>query len=156
MAAVEVILLKNIDSLGEMGRIVRVKPGFARNFLIPRELAAFATKRLVKQFEHSKRVVEAKVSKTRAIAEGLAKKINNTKVQFERKVGEHGKLFGSVTSGDIVEALAAKSVVVDKKQMILPTPIKAAGKVKVPVRLFRDVQAEVLVEIKGITAEEEA
>lgn len=149
MAMVEVILLKNVDSLGEMGKVVQVRSGYARNYLIPNRIAAVATTKLVKQFEHSKRVIQAKIAKTRDVADGIARHLNHTKLVFNRKVGQGEKLFGSVTSGDIADELAKKNIEVDRKQIVLDTPIKEPGKHKVAVRIFQDIKGEVLVEVLG-------
>lgn len=146
----EVILLKNVDSVGEIGAVVRVSMGFARNYLIPNRMAMPSSPKLVKQFEHRKRVVAAKIKQTRDHAEALAAKINKTKVEFVRKSGDQGKLFGSVTASDISEALKNKGIDIDRKQVLLTNgPLKEAGNHKVDVRLFQDIKGKVLVEVKG-------
>jgi large subunit ribosomal protein L9 len=154
MGMVQVILLKNVDSLGEMGKVVQVASGYARNYLIPNHIAAIATTKLVKQFEHSKRVVEAKISKTRKVAEGLARQINHTKLTLIHRAGPEGKLFGSVTPAEIVEALGKKNIEIDRKQVLMPSPIKEVGKHKVDIRLFQDIKGQVLVEVMGESVEE--
>jgi large subunit ribosomal protein L9 len=150
MSMVEVILLKSVNTLGDMGAVVRVSAGFARNYLIPNHMAMPSSPKLVKQFEHRKRLVSAKIKQTRDHAETLASKINKTKVEFIRRIGEKGKLFGSVTAGDIAEALKSKRIDIDRKQVLLADgPLKETGNHKVEVRCFQDIKASVLVEVKG-------
>jgi len=152
---VEVILLKSTGSLGDMGQVVRVSSGYARNYLIPNKIALPSTTKLVKQFEHRKRLVQAKILKTRGQAETLASKINKIKIQFTRKTGDQGKLFGSVTSSDIAEALLTKQIEIDRKQVLLSDgPLKEIGNHKVDIRLFQDIKGKVLVEVRGDSTSE--
>jgi large subunit ribosomal protein L9 len=130
-----------------MGDLVAVKDGYARNYLLPREMAAPATERNVRALEHQKRLIEAKRKKERAAAEELVKRLTSIPLTFPMQAGEDDKLFGSVTSKDIAEALAAKDFVVDKRKIVLDKPIKALGTFTVPVKLSSEVTGEVAVSV---------
>lgn len=142
---IQVILKEDVPNLGKSGELVNVKPGYGRNYLIPKGLAIMATKRNVARLEHERKVIELRAAKLRKDAEAVAARLANATVQIERAVGEGDKLFGSVTSRDIEEALAAQGHKVDRKQIQLADPIKALGQYTVPVRLSRDVSAEIKV-----------
>lgn len=141
----EVILRQAIDNLGHTGDVVTVSGGFARNFLLPRGLAYEATQGNKKRLEAERVRLEAAESERRETAEGLAKRLEEVSITFSARVGEEGKLFGSVTSGDIVEQLAAQGFEVEKRQIDLHEPIKALGVYRVPVRLHADVKPEIKV-----------
>jgi large subunit ribosomal protein L9 len=130
-----------------MGDLVTVKDGFARNYLLPRDMAAPATERNVRALEHQKRLIEAKRKKERAAAEELAKRLTSIPLTFPMQAGEDDKLFGSVTSKDIAEALAAKDFVVDKRKVVLDKPIKALGTFTVPIKLSSEISGEVTVSV---------
>ena len=147
MAAIQVILQENIENLGKVGDIVKVKPGYARNFLIPRGMAAQADARNVSRLEHQKRSAEARKGKIKAEAEKLAKSFESAKIVLPRQVGEEDKLFGSVTSMDIEEALRAQGVKVDRKQISLPEPIKTLGLHEITIKVHPEVVAKVRVNV---------
>ena len=140
----EIILLEDIPKLGHIGDVVRVKDGYARNYLLPHKKGMAASTHNVKALEHLKRVASKKVDKARGGAEGIKAAIEKLELTFIQKAGEMGKLFGSVTNIMIAEQLAAHDVVVDRHH-VLTEPIKAAGSFKVPVKLHRDVTATVRV-----------
>ncbi|HEY7724575.1 MAG TPA: 50S ribosomal protein L9, partial [Anaeromyxobacteraceae bacterium] len=120
----KVILREDVDNLGKGGELVEVRPGYGRNFLIPRGLAVLANAKNVKELEHQKKVAEAKAAKLKSSAEALAKRLAETPVALKRKAGEQDKLFGSVTALDVVEALAARGLQIDRRSIDLPEPIK--------------------------------
>ncbi len=145
MEKIQVILKEDVSNLGKSGEVVAVKPGYGRNYLIPQGLATLATKKNVQALEHEKRVIEARNVKLRKDAEATASKVNGATVQIERQVGEEGKLFGSVTTRDIEEALAAQGMPVDKKKIALAEPLKALGQYTVDIKVARDVTAQIKV-----------
>jgi large subunit ribosomal protein L9 len=140
-----IILLENVPNLGSIGDLVKVKPGYARNFLLPRKLGVVATPENVKQFEHQKRVVAQRMDKLRKEAEALKAKLEALSVELHRQVGEEDKLFGSVTARDIADALTDLGVDVDRKDIVLDQPIKTQGVFQVSVKLYQDVVATVKV-----------
>ncbi|MEO5826114.1 MAG: 50S ribosomal protein L9 [Gemmatimonadales bacterium] len=144
---IELILRDNVSSLGKAGDLVRVKPGYARNFLLPRGLAFEATEGNKKRIMAESRARDAAAASDRVEAEALAAKIAATSLEFTAKSGEDGKLFGSITAGDIAEQLEAKGITVDKRRIELEHPLKLLGFHSVPVRLHHDVQGEVKVNI---------
>ena len=139
---VRVVLAEDMPSLGKSGQLVRVRPGFARNYLLPRGLAVAATEGNVAQIEHAKRVAESRATKTRTEAEVLATKLGSVKLTIQRPVGEEGKLYGSVTSRDIEEALAKQGFSVDRRR-IETDAIRALGTYPVSIRLASSVSATV-------------
>lgn len=143
----KVILREDVDHVGKMGDLVTVKDGYARNFLLPRDMAAPATERNVRALEHQKRLIEAKRKKERVAAEELVKRLASIPLTFPMQAGEDDKLFGSVTSKDIAEALAAKDFVVDKRKIVLDKPIKALGTFAVSIKLSSEVVGEVSVSV---------
>ena len=140
-----VILTSEVKNLGDPGDIVNVSPGYGRNFLIPRGLAIPATAGSVSQAEHTQKVAEAIRRKQLSGASALAEKLENVAISIRRETGDDEKLFGSVTNRDIVEALAAEGIEVERRQVHLEEPIKSIGLFNVPVRLHRDVTASVRV-----------
>ena len=144
---VQVVLRDDIDNLGRCGEVVRVKPGYARNYLIPRGLASAATRGNVAQIEHEKKSALAYAAKLRTEAQAHAGALSSVSVDIKAQAGENQKLFGSVGARDIAEALAAKGVTVDKKKILLAEPIKALGEYAVPVKLGYEVQATVKVRV---------
>lgn len=146
-ANIQVILRHDVDKLGKSGDLVRVRPGFARNFLLPRELAVPATSAAVHRIEHEKAVSLARADKARKEAEGHASKLRAIALTIAQKAGEDGKLFGSVTTKDIEAALRAHGVTVDRKKIQLAEPIKNLGSYEVPVRLASEVVAAVKLEV---------
>lgn len=153
----KVILREDVDKLGRMGDLVNVADGYARNFLLPRNMAALATTKNIKSLEHEKRVIADRVKKEKMAAEEEAKKISAVSVSIPVQVGEEGKLFGSVTSKDIADAIAAQGFEIDKRRIQLEKPIKEIGTFMVPVKVHHDVIAQVKVEvIKSEAVETEA
>ena len=148
----KVILREDVYNLGKSGELVNVKDGYARNFLLPRNLAMLASSANVRQLEHEKQVIELRQQKLKGAAQEQGKKLEGVKVTIKRKVGEQDKLFGSVTALDIAEALAAAGHKVDRRHIHLPEPIKAVGQFPVEVRLHRDVTAKLNVNVEGEAA----
>ncbi|MEN0068568.1 MAG: 50S ribosomal protein L9 [Myxococcota bacterium] len=140
-----VILKQEVAQLGDAGDIVNVKPGYGRNYLIPRGLAVPASEGSVRQLEHQQRVAEAIRRKNLSGARGLAERLEATAVSIRRETGEDEKLFGSVTNRDIAQALADEGLEVDRRTIQLDEPIKNIGLFTVPIRLHRDVTANVRV-----------
>ena len=147
MAHTNVLLREDVDDLGARGEIVRVKAGYARNYLLPRKLAVQATASNVKQIEQERAALLKKEAKERASAEGQADQLRKLTLSFERKVGEHGILYGSVTSMDIAEALKERGYEVDRRRITLREAIKETGEFNVPVRLHREVTVEIPVTV---------
>lgn len=143
---IHVVLTEDMPNLGKSGELVKVRPGFARNYLIPRGLAVGATAGNVARIEHQKKVAEAKAAKLSKEANELAQKLSNLKVSIGRQVGEGDKLYGSVTSRDIEEALAAQGFVVDRRR-ISTEPLKSLGVHPVTVRLGPQITATIQVEV---------
>ena len=141
-----VVLTEDLPNLGNTGELVNVRPGYARNFLIPRGLAAVATRDNVKKIEHEKRIAEARAAKARAAAEELAKQVDGTRVTIEVKVGEENKLYGSVTSRDVEEALEKKGQKVDRRKIVMD-PIKAIGDYRFSIKLAQTASAEIVVSV---------
>jgi large subunit ribosomal protein L9 len=139
--AMQIILTQDIANLGAAGELVSVRPGYGRNYLVPRGMAVTATAANVHKLEHDKRVIAKKVAKERAGAESLAEKINLMTLQFDRQVGEEDKLFGSVTSRDIAEMLKKTGIEIDHRWVVMDQPIKALGKYEVQVKLGSGVTA---------------
>lgn len=145
---INVILQQDVKNLGKTGEVVRVRPGFARNYLLPNQLAAAATTNNVNRLEHEKRQAGARNAKARAAMQEIATKIASTPITLTRKAGEEGKLFGSVTTKEIEAALADKGVQVDRRKIQLPEPIKTTGTFELPVKLGYDVTATIKVEVQ--------
>ncbi len=148
----QVILMKEMENLGEVGDVVDVKPGYARNYLVPRGFAIRATKsnlaRIEEEREHLVAAAEREIEKATA----LASEIEGQSLNFPVRAGEEGRLFGSVSSSDIADALAEKGIEVDRRTVQLAEPIKQLGTYKVPIRLSAEVQPEVTV---WVVAEED-
>lgn len=143
----EVILKEDVPNLGQMGEVVRVRDGFARNYLLPRGLVLTANKKNLKAVEHQKRVIGDKRERLAKQAQTLAEKLMSLSLIISAKAGEEGKLFGSVTSMDIEKALKEKGFDVERRKIHLETPIKNLGDFEVPVRLAADVTASVKVSV---------
>jgi len=137
----KVILKENVDKLGKAGSIVKVKPGFARNYLIPRSFAIPATANNIKTFDHHKRLLEAKHAKRRKNAEALHAKLEKVSISISKKVGEQDKLYGSVTIGDIQKSFQTEGFKIDKTDILLEDPIKSLGVYTVKVRIYEDLVA---------------
>jgi large subunit ribosomal protein L9 len=145
--SIEVILREHVEHLGDRGEIVKVASGYARNFLLPRKLALVVTPENKKQIERERAVAEAKEAGQRSDAQALAAKLTGVDIVIPRRVGENNTLFGSVTSVDIADALAALQFTVDRRKIQLGEALRTVGEHKVPVKLFRDVVAELTVKI---------
>jgi large subunit ribosomal protein L9 len=143
----EVILREHVEKLGRRGDVVTVADGYARNYLIPRKLAMPATEANRRLLERQRRALEAREAQERASAEALAARLAETRCVIPRRVGETDTLYGSVTATDIAEALAAQGFAIEKRRILLAEPIKTLGEVRVPVKLHRDVVAEVQVAV---------
>lgn len=148
----KVILLESVDSLGTVGDVVKVRPGYARNFLLPNKKAAAANERNLKMANHQKMVLEHKVKLVRKAAEEVKKVIEGKGISIRRKAGESGKLFGSVTTNDVAEALRANGVAVNRKFLKLDEAIKKTGKYKVSVTLDGGLEAHVNLEVTAEVA----
>jgi large subunit ribosomal protein L9 len=139
MAAMEVILLERIETLGQMGEVVKVKPGYARNFLLPQKKALRATKDNLAYFEKQRVQLEAQNLKRRQDAEGVSKKLEGLQVVILRQAGETGQLYGSVATRDIAEAVTAAGFTIDRRQVLLDQPVKTLGIFKTRVALHPEV-----------------
>ena len=145
-----VILLKDVKGTGKAGEVIKVSDGFARNMLIPKGLATEATEGNVRSLEKQKKLAEDKKADEYARAKALAEKINGLQVKIKTKSGEGGKLFGSITSKDIAEALKEQhGIDVDKKKFLLEGPIKHGGETTVDIKIFQDVVATLKVSINA-------
>src|SRR5262245_35000714 len=149
MAHKQVLLREDIDNLGARGEIVRVKAGYARNYLLPRNLAVEATANNVRQIEGERAALAKREAKERSTAELQANQLGKLTLKFERKVGEAGVLYGSVTSMDIAHELAEQGYEIDRRKIVLREPIKRFGNYTVPVRLHRDVSVELPISVLG-------
>ena|SRR5215208_6221938 len=145
----KLILREDVENLGKGGDLVDVKPGYGRNFLLPRGLAVSANPRNVKELEHQKSVASAKAAKLKASAQAVAKRLAETPVTLKRKVGEQDKLYGSVTTLDIAEALAARGLQLDRRSIDLGEPLKTIGEFEVPVKLHSEVVGKAKVKIEA-------
>jgi large subunit ribosomal protein L9 len=141
----EVILRAAVDNLGHPGDLVTVSPGFGRNYLLPRGLAYAATPGNKKRIEQERQRLEAAEAGRRAKAESFAAGLEQVSLTFSARVGEEGKLFGSVTAADIAHQLEAQGLAVEKRQVDLHEPIRALGVYRVPIRLHADVRPEIKV-----------
>jgi len=148
MAHVQVVLREDVQHLGSAGELVRVRAGFARNFLVPRGKASMATAGSIRQVEEMKRVATVRAAKAKASAQALATQLEGVVVEIARQAGEGDKLYGSVTSKDIAEAVTAKGYSLDKKDIVLPEGIKELGEHSVAVRLGSGVEGKVKVVVK--------
>ena len=143
----EVILKEDIPNVGKMGEVVRVRDGYARNYLLPRGLVLVANKKNVKGFEHQKQVVQSQKARVVNQAQALADKLSQVSLVISVKAGEEGKLFGSVTNIDIEKALKSKGFDIERRKIHLGEPIKVVGDYIVPVRFTSEVQANVQVSV---------
>src|SRR6267143_5756549 len=137
----QIILQEDVEKLGHRGDVVTVKPGYARNFLLPQKLAVEATAGNLKAIERIRTSLAKKTATELEVAQKQAELLNGVAVKFTRKTGENDQMFGSVTSGDISEALAAQGFKIDKRQVQLAEPIKVIGEHDVTIKVFRDVTA---------------
>jgi len=145
----KLILREDVVNLGKGGELVEVKAGYGRNFLLPRGMAVLANPKNVRELDHQKAVATAKAAKLKASAEAVAKRLADTAVTLRRKVGEQDKLYGSVTAIDIVEALAARGLQIDRRSIDLAEPLKTLGDFEVPVKLHSEVVGKAKVKIEA-------
>lgn len=154
MTAMQVILLERVEKLGQMGDVVRVKPGFARNFLLPQKKALRATKENMERFEKQRAQLEANNLRLKGEAEAVAKKLDGLAIVLVRQAGETGQLYGSVSARDIAEAVTAAGFTVEHRQVRIDRPIKTLGLVQTRVMLHPEVAASITVNVAK--SEEEA
>ena len=147
MALVQVILSEDVHNLGTAGDVVKVKPGFARNFLIPQGKALPATAARVHEVEHKRRVIADKRSKELKDLESVKSRLEAISLEIAAQVGEEGKLFGSVTSQNLADLLREKGVEVERRKIVLAEPIKTVGEHTITVRLRNDVVASIKVTV---------
>ncbi len=143
----KVILIDEIRGLGSRGDVVTVKDGYARNFLLPKQLAREATPGNLKTIEQERKKWALLADKEKVVAQKAADSVKGMKIVVRKRVGDHGNLFGSVTTNDIADALTAKGIEIDKRRIELAHPIKSIGTHDVEVRLHRDVAAHIQVEV---------
>ena len=146
----EVILREDVPHLGTIGDVVKVRAGYARNYLLPRGLATVADKRNLRALEHERRVVEDKRRRARSAAETLSQRLSATRIVITARAGEEGKLFGSVTNIDIERALADQGLAVERRRIRLDEPIKTLGEHKVAVTLAAGVASELTVTVTAV------
>ncbi|MBK7934011.1 MAG: 50S ribosomal protein L9 [Acidobacteria bacterium] len=149
MANTTILLREDIEHVGGRGEIVKVKAGYARNYLLPQKFATLATKGNVKQIEQERAALLKRAAIEKATAEAQLEQMSTIALTFERKSGEHGTLFGSVTSMDIAEALNAKGYEIDRRKIVLKEAIKETGEYTVSVKLHREVTLAVPVRVTG-------
>jgi large subunit ribosomal protein L9 len=143
----EVILREHVDNLGRRGDVVKVAAGYARNYLLPRKLALAVTESNKRQIERERVIFDAREAEEKQQAEALAARLMQVEIEIARRVGENDTLYGSVTSADIAHALETKGFTVDKRKINLPEPLKALGEVAVPLKIHREVTAQVKVKV---------
>lgn len=148
MAQMELLLREDVEHLGMRGELVKVRPGYGRNFLLPRGLAVQATAANVKAITKQREAFLKKAAADKTSAEGQAALLQSLTLEFARKVGEHGVLYGSVTSMDLAEAISANGYEIDRRKIQLSDPIKEVGEFEVPVKLHREVTATLKVVVK--------
>ena len=145
--SIEVILKEHVDRLGQRGEIVKVADGYARNFLFPRKLALAVTTENKRQVERERAKAETREAEEVQLAQGLLRTLEAVELNIARRVGENETLYGSVTTSDIADALAARDLTVDRRKIQLADPLKTLGEHKVPVKLHREVTATLTVKI---------
>ena len=143
----KLILTQTIESLGIIGSEVEVKPGYARNYLLPQQKAVLATPQNRRRMEQDKSKVDLQIAKERTLAEEMAKKLTGVVCRISAKVAEEDRLYGSVTVRDVIDSLSAQNVVVEKRMVLLSEPIKQLGTHKVPIRVYKGVEPEITLEI---------
>ena len=147
----QIILQEDVDKLGHRGDVVTVKPGYARNYLLPNKLAVEATRGNMKALERIRAALAKKTATELEAAKKQAELLTGVLVKFTRKTGENDQMFGSVTTSDIAEGLKSQSFEIDKRQVQLPEPLKTLGEFPVTIKVFRDVTAEIKVQIEKET-----
>jgi large subunit ribosomal protein L9 len=152
----DVILREHVENLGRRGDLVKVAPGYARNYLLPRKLALPATEGNRKHVERERRIMEAREAEERSQAEAMAARLVLLDLAVARRVGETEQLYGSVTAADLAELLRSKGFEIDKRKLILPEPIKTLGDHQVPLKLHREVTIVLTVKVEREGEAEEA
>jgi large subunit ribosomal protein L9 len=142
-----VILTQTIESLGIIGSEVEVKPGYARNFLLPQKKAMIATPENRRKLEQDKAEFELQIAKERKLAEEMAQKLEGVVCRVAAKVAEEDRLYGSVTARDVIDSLAAQNITLDKRMILLAEPIKHLGSFKIPIRIYKGVEPEITLEV---------
>src|SRR5215210_467143 len=143
----EVILRDHVEHLGRRGDVVKVAAGYARNYLLPRKLALAVNEANKRQIERERKLAEVRELEEKSQADAFAQRLAQADIAIARRVGENDTLYGSVTSGDVAQALAAKGFEIDKRKIQLPEPLKALGEFTVPVKIHREVTAQVKVKV---------
>jgi large subunit ribosomal protein L9 len=143
----EVILREHVEHLGARGDVVKVTPGYARNYLLPRKLALAVTDNNKRQIDREKKLAEARDMEEKSAAEAVAARMGALDLEISRRVGENDALYGSVTSADVAQALKDKGFEVDKRKIQMADPLKALGETTVPVKIHREVVAQVKVRV---------
>jgi large subunit ribosomal protein L9 len=153
----KVILKEDVKNIGSMGAVVNVADGYGRNYLIPKNLAVEANPKNIKRFEHEKNIILEKARKIKNNQEDLSHKISKLSLTIEANAGEDGKLFGSVTSKDITEALAKQGIDIDKRKIVLPEEtIKRIGTYTIQVKLHPEVTASIQLEVRPVEKQEDS
>jgi large subunit ribosomal protein L9 len=150
MAQIQLILNEDVANLGDAGDVVKVKPGFARNFLLPQGKAILATREKVAEVEHHRRVIAERVAREMKNLEASKRELEKLHLEVQMQAGAEGKLFGSVTSAAIVELLAAKGYEIDRRKITLTEPIKEVGEHTVPVKLRGELVAQIKLTVVAI------
>lgn len=145
--ATKIILTETIDTIGIIGTEATVADGYARNYLLPQGKAVLATPQNKKLLEQQKAKFELQIAKEKEFAEEMAKKVEVIACKLEAKVSSEGRLYGSITASDILDALSSQDVTIEKRMLLLSDPIKEIGTYKIPVRLYKDVEPEITVEV---------
>ena len=143
MSAIDVILRENVAKLGSAGDLVSVKPGYARNYLVPGGMAILATHANVKALEHNKRVISEKLAKDLKDLRATSHKLKSMVLEVKRRAGEDGKLFGSVTTQNIAELIAEKGLKIDRRKIVLPDSIKEVGEHAIGIKLHSEIDTSV-------------
>jgi large subunit ribosomal protein L9 len=143
----KVILKETISSLGIIGSEVEVAKGYARNYLLPQDKAVLATLQNRRKMEHERAKFEIQIAKERKLAEEMAEKLENVACKISAKVSEENRLYGSVGTRDIINALAEQDIIVEKRMVLLTEPLKEVGSYKIPIRVYKGVEPEITVEI---------
>ena len=147
--ALEVILREDVPNLGSIGEVVRVRPGYARNYLYPRGLAVEASRKNVHELEHHKRVIAVKAERELNAAQGVASKLDGVSVTVRARAGDEGRLFGSVTNLDVERLLAAKGFQVERRRILLEEPLKQLGTFPVAIQVGRGIRATIHVVVEA-------
>lgn len=152
----EVILKKTIDTLGREGEVVKVKPGYARNYLIPQNLAASVNKASLSRLQKEQEAIAKRIDEEKKNAEGLSAKLDNIVVSIARRVGDENRLFGSVNTADIAEKLGELGVSIDRRSIMLTEPIKSIGESQVAIKVGYQMTTDVTVQVVPEAADEKA